>query len=232
MKRGVQAEDHAVIYTEDAPYLLREECEKGLWRNPVKMEPSSGRHKLSPMSRINYAKVHTIEHNVKVWFIGSVAKGCMDDLKRNYNHVNDLLPVEGEYAGPAGREGSTQVGNYQANRSMHTIPEAPDPYWQDGSDGRRFSGNTSTFPGTQQWNSDPYGSGQGPSNQFGTYHNTQWNAAGQAQAQYGTVSSSIPPPDQQWENGAQNSGPSNGGNVNYSQYDTTNYGYGNPHGSG
>jgi Family of unknown function (DUF6590) len=33
---------------------------------------SSPREKLDPASRINYAKMYTIEYNVKVFFIGSV----------------------------------------------------------------------------------------------------------------------------------------------------------------
>jgi hypothetical protein len=43
-----------------------------LVKRAVRMEPSSPEEKLDPKSRVNYAKVYTIEHNIRVCFIGKI----------------------------------------------------------------------------------------------------------------------------------------------------------------
>lgn len=69
-KPGVKAEYHAMIYTgREVPSPLRGEQ---LVRRAVRMEPSSPEEKLNPKSRVNYAKVYTIEHNIRVCFIGKI----------------------------------------------------------------------------------------------------------------------------------------------------------------
>lgn len=70
-KRGVQAEDHAVIYT-SRPVLL--EGENQMTKKPIKVEMYNPRDKLDHASRLNYAKVYTIECNVKVHFIGWIRR--------------------------------------------------------------------------------------------------------------------------------------------------------------
>ena len=40
---------------------------------PIKVDTNSPRDKLDPTSRVNYAKIYTVEHNVKVHFIGRIA---------------------------------------------------------------------------------------------------------------------------------------------------------------
>jgi hypothetical protein len=50
--------------------------------------PDSLRERLRPESRINYAKVYTVEHNVKVCFIGEIHKDSeaifFADFKRTF----------------------------------------------------------------------------------------------------------------------------------------------------
>jgi hypothetical protein len=70
-KRGVKAEDHAIIYTgeiEPAPLL----GETGIHHRSVRVDTKDSRGKLEPESRVNYSKVYTVEHNVKVCFIGKI----------------------------------------------------------------------------------------------------------------------------------------------------------------
>ncbi|PMD67526.1 uncharacterized protein K444DRAFT_494050, partial [Hyaloscypha bicolor E] len=69
-KAGAQALHHAVIYSG------KEVVDKGenLIKKAVRVEMSSPREKLDSASRINYARVYTIEYNVKVLFIGRVIK--------------------------------------------------------------------------------------------------------------------------------------------------------------
>lgn len=58
-------------------------------KRPIQVTPKSPRDKLDPMSRINYAKIYTVEHNVKVCFIGQIApsseKQLMEDFDNTWN---------------------------------------------------------------------------------------------------------------------------------------------------
>ena len=70
-KQGVKTEDHAIIYTgETAP--IEVEGESKLHKKPVRVQEKTARDKLAKESRINYAKVYTVEHNTKVHFIGEI----------------------------------------------------------------------------------------------------------------------------------------------------------------
>lgn len=71
LKSGVKAGDHAIIYTEDNP--PRAIPGERFVKQPVKVQPKTPRDKLEPISRLNYAKIYTVEHNVKVLFIGRIA---------------------------------------------------------------------------------------------------------------------------------------------------------------
>jgi hypothetical protein len=46
--------------------------EPKLLKKPVRVEPKTDQDRLLPESRVNYAKVYTIEHNLRVWFIGRI----------------------------------------------------------------------------------------------------------------------------------------------------------------
>ena len=70
-KPGVKPDDHAIIYTgKHAPEEV--EGERKLHKTPIRVKEETARHKLSPESRLNYAKVYTIEHNTRVCFIGAI----------------------------------------------------------------------------------------------------------------------------------------------------------------
>ena len=63
--------------------------EKGLMtKHPIRIEVIKDSHKLDPLSRLNYAKLYTIEHNVKVLFIGKVARNYERDLRHGYNEAH------------------------------------------------------------------------------------------------------------------------------------------------
>jgi hypothetical protein len=88
LKRGVHADDHAIIYTGD---LALKKGEK-LRKKAIKMIPNSPRHHLDPASRINYAKLYTVEHNVKVDFIGTIYQKHKQQLISDYNNTHRPLP--------------------------------------------------------------------------------------------------------------------------------------------
>lgn len=61
--------DHAAIYSEKLVTF-----HENLTKKAVKVDMFNPRDKLAEESRLNYAKVYTIEYNVKVYFIGRVQK--------------------------------------------------------------------------------------------------------------------------------------------------------------
>ncbi|KAK0651749.1 hypothetical protein B0T16DRAFT_323889, partial [Cercophora newfieldiana] len=70
-KKGVKPHKHGIVYTPPAEAkLLRGEPPLGF--PPVRLQLDYPTEKLSMESRVNYSKLVTIEHNVKVFFIGRV----------------------------------------------------------------------------------------------------------------------------------------------------------------
>lgn len=63
------------------------------------MEPENSSHKLDPASRVNYAKVYTVEHNVKVQFIGTLTRNAQAQLSVDYNSqhppIKEIVPEPG-----------------------------------------------------------------------------------------------------------------------------------------
>jgi len=85
IKKGAkQAARHGIIHAKDKP-AHKLSGEPRLGYNPIRVRVNDG-EKLAKESRINYAKLTTIEHNVKVFFIGSVVT---NDVTRVEQAVND-----------------------------------------------------------------------------------------------------------------------------------------------
>ncbi|KAF6813458.1 hypothetical protein CSOJ01_04642 [Colletotrichum sojae] len=82
-KNGVKARTHGIIYTSRKPHMVPGEPSLGF--KEVKARLIDG-ETLSRESRINYAKICTVEHNVKVLLIGNVVK---DDVRIISNAVDD-----------------------------------------------------------------------------------------------------------------------------------------------
>lgn len=70
-KKGVKPEKHGIII-EQGQKPRRLDGEPALGFPPVRMIMRQDSEKLSKESRVNYSKLVTIEHNIKVFFIGSV----------------------------------------------------------------------------------------------------------------------------------------------------------------
>jgi hypothetical protein len=98
-KSGVKSEDHAIIYTGVKP--PREiDGEEKLRLHPIQVIPRTPRDKLEKESRINYRKIYTVEHNVKVYFMGHVAPSSQDHLYTDF----DTTWMKGRYKESVGRE--------------------------------------------------------------------------------------------------------------------------------
>jgi hypothetical protein len=82
-KRGFDHTDirgHAVIYmTGKSPYTPS--TEPRMSKNPIEVDPANNQE-LERMSRVNFTKVHTVEHEVKVLHIGRVSQRSMPDFEK------------------------------------------------------------------------------------------------------------------------------------------------------
>jgi len=100
-KHGANAQDHAIIYTEvkgkKDQRVTELPHEKKLTKTPIRVEPRTPRDLLDPASRLNYAKIYTIEYNVKVCFIGKIHEESMKYFVRDYNLAHQPLPQEESY---------------------------------------------------------------------------------------------------------------------------------------
>lgn len=72
-KGGINRYDHAIVYMNNAkPKRLKDESK--LSKNAIQVISKNPRDKLEVDSRVNYGKIYTVEHNVKVLFIGKLAE--------------------------------------------------------------------------------------------------------------------------------------------------------------
>ncbi|KAI3318180.1 hypothetical protein HD806DRAFT_549381 [Xylariaceae sp. AK1471] len=78
-KKGVKPNKHGIIYAVgQKPKLLKHEPELGF--DPVPLEIYAEGETLARESRVNYSKLVTIEHNVKVFFIGRIPNSYFDNV--------------------------------------------------------------------------------------------------------------------------------------------------------
>ncbi|KAM0739184.1 hypothetical protein ACQRIT_006921 [Beauveria bassiana] len=70
-KSGVKPEKHGIVY-ERGQKSKKLNGEPSLGFSPVRVEMTEEGEKISRESRVNYSKLVTVEHNVKVFFIGHV----------------------------------------------------------------------------------------------------------------------------------------------------------------
>lgn len=99
-KSGVIPEHHAIIFTETKSQNLKKppreaKDETPLRNRPICVEPIGHREELQPTSRLNYAKMYTVEHNVKVSFIGKIHDFSFKELKATYKRIHRDPESEG-----------------------------------------------------------------------------------------------------------------------------------------
>ena len=169
MKAGVHAKDHAVVYSHgNHPSFAAGEFEKGLTRDPICVKHSSKRHILDKMSRVNYAKLYTVEHNVKIWLIGQVHSRSEHTLVSNYNAVHP--PMANRGVPPAMVNQDDQPAQQNFNPSLgYSGPSGPSSGYLAPSLGftPRYSGYDSradtsfdSSGGTTAYSAPPFTSGE------------------------------------------------------------------------
>ncbi|KXJ92893.1 hypothetical protein Micbo1qcDRAFT_160756 [Microdochium bolleyi] len=83
LKRGTRPENHCMAYDEryEPPQLLAGEPELGFAPIPITIGPELAQiETVDPTSRINLAKIYTVEHNIPVQFIGYIPPEGLDYL--------------------------------------------------------------------------------------------------------------------------------------------------------
>ncbi|KAK5146958.1 hypothetical protein LTR32_001528 [Rachicladosporium monterosium] len=88
-KPGVVKSEHAIIYSGHQPLATRPEelprrGELPMQAQPIRLVLDERPKRLDPMSRINCARVHTIEHNVKVKPLGMVHPASLEALTTQF----------------------------------------------------------------------------------------------------------------------------------------------------
>ncbi|KAK0780539.1 hypothetical protein LTR91_022869 [Friedmanniomyces endolithicus] len=109
-KPGVVKSEHAIIFSgrqplRPSPEELPTRGELPLQSQPIRLVLDERTERLDPMSRINCARVHTIEHNVKVKPLGMVHPASMEALTTQFFAVwlpiAPLVPQQGVIANKA-----------------------------------------------------------------------------------------------------------------------------------
>ncbi|KAG9236820.1 hypothetical protein BJ875DRAFT_204432 [Amylocarpus encephaloides] len=114
-KPGVRPKDHAVVYENTPSIAPGEELDLPC----IRFVPNGPRDRLDPMTRLNYAKIYTVECNVKVCFIGAVHKESVLDLIRTYNSIHTPLSIPT----PDRVESSGKTLTSKAERSNYVVSE-------------------------------------------------------------------------------------------------------------
>jgi hypothetical protein len=89
-KHRVRGHEHAAVFTGTKEVLAPGEADNGL-RPPIRVIPNTPEDKLDPMTRINYAKVYTVEYNVPVRFIGRIDGKSSRRLVSDYNAIHQAV---------------------------------------------------------------------------------------------------------------------------------------------
>ncbi|EHK20108.1 uncharacterized protein TRIVIDRAFT_138446, partial [Trichoderma virens Gv29-8] len=84
-KKGVNPNEHGIIHERGSkPQLLDNEPKLGF--PPVRVDIKEEGEKLSKESRVNYSRLVTVEHNIKVFFIGSIVYNDWELVSDAVNH--------------------------------------------------------------------------------------------------------------------------------------------------
>ena len=124
-KGGVDKSEHSIIYSgKTPPQPFDDEAprrgEQGMRPDAIRVNPDDRADQLHPRSRIDYGKVYTIEHNIKVKPYGQVHPGSEAALRHQF--LNVWL---GENAASAVARSSTDSSN--ANNSAAAQPREQRP---------------------------------------------------------------------------------------------------------
>ena len=83
-------------------------------KEPIAVKPADLDQKLHPKSRINFDKVHSVEHNVKVMHVGKVADKSLHNLSLYYQLAH--------FPPPEARRSTLSVASRSSAPTSQTLP--------------------------------------------------------------------------------------------------------------
>lgn len=119
-KPGLQIWEHAIIYTGDREPRPKEgekpSPDTHGMQPSIRVKPRTRSDRMDEMSRVNFAKIYTVEHNVKVFEFGDVRPEFMKRLLKNFVAVWDIAEFRNEEAsGDEQEEGAGQGDSAEDN---------------------------------------------------------------------------------------------------------------------
>jgi hypothetical protein len=87
-KPGIKASKHGIVY-QSGQKIRKIDGEPDLGFVPIQVHIKEDGEKISKESRVNYSKLVTVEHNVRVLFIGSVAHDSWEIVNDAVNQCWD-----------------------------------------------------------------------------------------------------------------------------------------------
>jgi len=131
VKRGLDQNAHAIIYTgEKPPKKLPEE--KRLTKDPIQVVPVGG-HTLDALSRVDLAKGYPVEHTVEVLEVGSVSGGHLEKLVAYWKSEQERgFPAKEVYSPTEGSEKKSKtwlqkISKRPASSPLASVNENPSP---------------------------------------------------------------------------------------------------------
>ena len=132
-KKGVKKSDHSIVYTtKQAPQPLSPELpdrgEQSMRPQPIKIDVDDPSDKLDELSRLDYGRVHTIQHNIKVRGFGKVNPKSINALLRQFQNVWNPQPPMIEPSISVSETSSARAG---ARRDSHSAVASASTEHQD-----------------------------------------------------------------------------------------------------
>jgi hypothetical protein len=164
LKRGVKPDDHAAVFAENPKNLrLKEKLLPGekLRKKPFSIIIEDSREKIDPLTRINFSKIYTVEHNVKALKIGRIPD---TDLLRKYFIeciAGPEVTSQGSYtqaSGPSAQMGESSECSGDRNTvlfSQTDIMLVPRPFGLTPSDTQNYTALTGEQLGSGDFQSPP-----------------------------------------------------------------------------
>lgn len=105
-RKGVRKAAHAVIHTGKKPPALSEkevpqQGEQGLLQPPIRVDADDPAEKLDELSRVDFGKVYTVEHNVKVRSLGKLNRDSVEPFLEHMESVSSRLTASWSTRGAA-----------------------------------------------------------------------------------------------------------------------------------
>jgi len=151
-KNGVIKWQHSIAYSGRDPPLPTEYEEPKEGEHPMMTEirvvPKDRRDKLDAMSRINYQKIYTVEHNAKVYDFGDVHK---NDLHKFYTQWMFVLKRDNkrklDKPGGANEESENDDGDYGDSDGTGQPEDGTEQLEEAGHESRYYPAPYTLQPG-------------------------------------------------------------------------------------